>query len=212
MGNVWSKQEEEFLVLNYPTKGLVYCSEELNRSQGSIGAKAKRLNIKSLVQAELLHSVKRRTHEQYEQILFDKELDAFTLEEYVNSYTAILHTCSKSHMWKAIPNNILKGRGCPYCNKHGFNKDKPAILYFVSFYQGGIQYYKIGITNKSIEERFIKEKHPITIEWFIGYEKGVDAYNAEQKILRNNNQYLINTGMLKSGNTETFTIYIEKEN
>ena len=86
----------------------------------------------------------------------------------------------------------------------GFNKNKPAILYYLRI-QGGIA-YKIGITNLSINERYSAEDLAIITPvkaWY--YAKGEEAYQQEQKILKTYKyaQYKGNT-LLYDGNTELF--------
>jgi len=66
----------------------------------------------------------------------------------------------------------------------GFNPDKPAILYYL--YDPQEDLYKIGITNKTIEERFGKSfcsNRAIAILEQTHFDNGLDAYLAEQEIL-----------------------------
>lgn len=37
-------------------------------------------------------------------------------DKYINSQTKLLWKCKEGHSWEAIPNNIKKGRWCPYCS------------------------------------------------------------------------------------------------
>jgi len=37
-------------------------------------------------------------------------------DTYINSQTKLLWECSEGHQWYAIPNNIKRGRWCPYCS------------------------------------------------------------------------------------------------
>ena len=47
MQNKWNNEEIEFLKLYYPTHGIQYCFNYLNRSKDSIEVKARRLNLSS---------------------------------------------------------------------------------------------------------------------------------------------------------------------
>jgi hypothetical protein len=58
---------------------------------------------------------KRKTHEEYEQELFEKQIDYWPVEKYVTRNSPILHECIKGHQWSVTPNNILTGQGCPTC-------------------------------------------------------------------------------------------------
>ena len=64
---------------------------------------------------------KQKTTEEYKEELKSKNINIECLEEYINSYTKILHKCKKcGNEWKAIPSSILRGSNCPYCNfSHG---------------------------------------------------------------------------------------------
>jgi len=81
--------------------------------------------------------------------------------------------------------NIFKAHNAEYIyNKHGFDLDKPAILYYI--YDPYEDLYKIGITNKTIEERFGKEfcsNRAIAILEQKYFDSGEDAYLEEQEIL-----------------------------
>jgi len=68
--------------------------------------------------------------------------------------------------------------------KGNFNPDKPAILYYL--YDPEENLYKIGITNRTIEERFGKafcSNRAIAILEQTHFKNGIDALNAEQEIL-----------------------------
>lgn len=68
---------------------------------------------------------KLKTHEQYENELFQKEIDYYPLEEYQGARTAILHECLKGHEWKVTPDNVLRGTaGCPICAGKGSSDSK----------------------------------------------------------------------------------------
>jgi hypothetical protein len=57
----------------------------------------------------------KRTHEEYEALLFEREIDYWPIERYILSGTPILHECTNGHQWPINPNNVLRGYGCPYC-------------------------------------------------------------------------------------------------
>jgi hypothetical protein len=65
--------------------------------------------------------------------------------------------------------------------------------------------YKIGITNRTIEERFSGEMDSISVITQWHFLKGIDALNREREILK---QYLAfqyqGEPILSSGNTELF--------
>jgi hypothetical protein len=109
------------------------------------------------------------------------------------------------HHWIATPDKVLQGQGCSICNTGGFNPNKPAILYYVRIIPENL--FKIGITNRSVEERYKMELHKIETIFTHYYEDGFLAYNKEQEIL-STFAHLKYQGppILESGNTEIFNI------
>lgn len=150
----------------------------------------------------------RKTAEEYVKDLINKGIVYIPIEEYINAKTPIMHKCLKGHIWKSTPNKILQGRGCPSCAEYGFNKDKPAILYYIKItsYHKEV-YYKIGVTNRSIEERFIRDKDK-NIEVLLEkkFSIGIDAWLEEHELLSKHRYDRVHiTDFLKSGgNTELF--------
>lgn len=143
----------------------------------------------------------RTTEEYVSQIPFK------VLEEYDKSSTPILHECEKGHIWKAMPDNILRGTGCPSCATYGFNPDKPATLYYIKFYKNDKTYYKIGITNRTIRNRLSKDKDlDIIVLYEHVFKEGREAESLEQAILNEfNHLRLKDISVLNSGgNTELF--------
>ena len=57
-----------------------------------------------------------KTHEQYVTELFHVNPNIEVTEKYINAQTKIWHKCRIcGKEWKIIPNNALKGKGCPDC-------------------------------------------------------------------------------------------------
>lgn len=58
----------------------------------------------------------KKTTIMYEEELYYVNLNLEVLEPYINAVTPILHRCKiDGYEWKAIPNNVLRGAGCPRC-------------------------------------------------------------------------------------------------
>lgn len=108
-GRKWSLKDVEILK-NEINNGLT--AEEvagiLSRTPAAIALKCLAINIKSKNNI-------RYTNEEY--IAFISSIGNYiVLEDYVNSYTKILHkhlTCGTS--WKVTPSSVRTGTGCPYC-------------------------------------------------------------------------------------------------
>lgn len=122
-----------------------------------------------------------------------------------NVKTKVTITCGIHGDFKQRPSDHLKGHGCPRCGTYGFKPDLPAVLYYISINNG--QAYKIGVTNKTLTERFLvsemKTIHVLSIESFAS---GALAKEKEQQILQEFKEYKY-TGvpLLSTGNTELFS-------
>ncbi len=112
--------------------------------------------------------------------------------------------CKEHGEFEQISNDHMLGSGCPTCNAGGFNQMLSGIVYYLKVNNG--EAYKIGITNKSVNERFILtelKKIEVLKTWV--YEKGEDAKKHETTVLREF-KYAQWKGddLLLSGNTELF--------
>ena len=109
--------------------------------------------------------------------------------------------------FKQQPSNHLSGKGCRQCTWGGFDSSKPGTLYYLKVSVDGDNYYKIGITNKSVVDRYKKtdlDKIEIVKEWY--FEIGQAAFDQEFSILREFKEYIYSgPDVLASGNTELFT-------
>lgn len=127
---------------------------------------------------------------------------------YVNWDTNINITCPIHGAFEQRVGNHLNGKGCPGCAKGGFDPNKPAYLYYLKVTTNeGKELYKIGITNRTVDERFnLTDLSKIEIVKQKLYENGADAMNWETKLKRKYKDYQY-TGpdVLSSGNTELFT-------
>ena len=131
---------------------------------------------------------------------------------YTGMNNKILITCPTHGDFFQTPASHLNGRGCPNCAEYGFNPNKPAILYYLKITTTDNQVlYKIGITNKTVNERFrAVDLSKIEILKQKLYEKGSYAKEVEKRILRKFYKFKY-TGpkiLLGHGNTELFTIDI----
>lgn len=143
--------------------------------------------------------------------------DKFLLEHYTNlgpARCAFMLTRSERSVHGRVRRLGIKMDN-PYLreNSLGFDRSKPTILYLISIPFENGRLYKLGITNTSVQSRYKEEfnKLNMRIEWTKEFETGLEAYNEEQELLRKYSEHRVNTGVLKSGNTETLDIYISKE-
>lgn len=129
---------------------------------------------------------------------------AYNKVAYINNTSNVTITCKEHGDFIQQPANHLQGKGCPSCAKYGFNQNIPGIMYYLSINNG--QAYKIGVTNRTVSERFLVSeiKHiSIVQQWY--FENGSDALKAETAILRKFKEFkYTGTPLLSSGNTELF--------
>lgn len=128
--------------------------------------------------------------------------------QHIDMTTPVTILCKEHGEFKQIPVAHISGQGCPSCAKTGFDNNKPAILYYLKITTDkGKVLYKIGITNRTVNERFsLTDLKKIEIIKQKLYENGQDAYNWEQKILKKYKKYKYKgPKVLDSGNTELFT-------
>jgi len=111
--------------------------------------------------------------------------------------------------WMATPAHVLSdGSGCPSCALYGFNPKSPAILYYLRINRPDqSSLYKIGITNRTVKERFAgRDLELITIisEWH--FDCGVNAQKRERELLYQNiaDSYVGPPILRCGGNTELF--------
>ena len=126
--------------------------------------------------------------------------------EYKNISSPLKYICNNGHQTKINFKDLQRGIGCASCSNHGFNPNKPAILYYLRFQFESDFYYKIGITNRTILERFQLEKTSYTVIKETPYTLGKDARDKEQAILKQfvKYKYKGQSFLTVGGNTELF--------
>lgn len=142
--------------------------------------------------------------------------DYEVLGNYVSAKVPIevKHVCGTT--FSVTPDNLLRKHPCPGCANFGFNPFKPAILYYLSINNGKV--YKIGITNRTVEERFKAIQADITVIHTWKFKLGAKAYSKEQEILKLFKEYrisdstIISSGFTELFNTDIFTLGILDEN
>ncbi|MBW4460574.1 MAG: hypothetical protein KME47_10075 [Nodosilinea sp. WJT8-NPBG4] len=137
---------------------------------------------------------------------FEKE--SYILHDtYTRSNAKLRFTCPTGHNNSMPWDSWQKGHRCISCNQNGgFNPNKPATLYYIRFTVEGKSYYKIGITNRTVGERFSSDRLQYTIIHSKTYIFGSMAYEEEQAILKKYAKYKYKGHpILDSGNTELFT-------
>lgn len=210
---MWSKEEEAILIEECKNNTMYKdIAKKLNKSYGSITQKAFRMGIKN----NRIQAKEKWTHERYVEELKLKNSSLIPIETYKGSKVRILHKCLIcNNEYKSSPKDRLdlRNHGCKFCNRGGNSygigvpKNSPAITYLV--YISEYDLYKIGVTSKTIKERMndnklSESKYEVILERYFKY--GSDAMQLEKEWLSSIEEYKINTGLLKTGNTETFKL------
>ena len=133
---------------------------------------------------------------------------------YHGHHHKLLVTCTIHGDFEQVASKHLKGHGCPKCSVSGFKAEKSATLYYLKIEYKNRVLYKIGITNRSITERFcVADLNKITVLYTKDYVKGAEAYQEEQRILKEFKHFkYTGPAVLESGgNTELFSIDILKK-
>ena len=128
------------------------------------------------------------------------------LSIYKNSKQKLNFICPEGHRHGIVWGAFKQGVRCSYCSNGGYNVESPGRLYYLRFDTQIGPLWKIGITNRTIKERFQSEKTPYTIlldEW---HEDGSISPLKEKQILKRHKKHLYKgEPILVSGNTECFT-------
>lgn len=120
------------------------------------------------------------------------------------------HGCGNK--WRAKPSKVLARRnpsGCPSCAVNGFDASKPATLYYLRIErQNKTPLYKIGVTNRTVEDRFRgRDLDIITIVKTWRFQDGDLARERERRLLHQHRASAYDGPDLlnNNGNSELFT-------
>lgn len=132
----------------------------------------------------------------------------FTGFKYEGAHKQVELACTVHGKREIIPNDLFQGHGCSDCVKSGFNYTSEALLYYlkVSIPNSDKFAYKIGITNKTVENRYLsKEQATFEVLATLKFETGRACRKVEQAILTSFSEFRY-TGvpLLDTGNTELF--------
>lgn len=131
----------------------------------------------------------------------------YSLVEYKSAHTPVIIICPEHGVTEQRARDHLKRRPL-CCAETGFDRNKPAILYYVRIKrEGDSPLYKIGITNNSLARRYsVTDLQKIECIETVEFDRGEDAYDLEQLYLRDfKSDAYAGEDILQSGNTEIFT-------
>lgn len=124
---------------------------------------------------------------------------------YINAKEKVVVTCPEHGNFSVQANSHLQGSGCPQCSESGFKDYLPGTVYYLRVENKGKVAYKIGITNRTVKDRFKSDMRYITVLKTWDFINGKDARDREREILVNFKVYKwTEENLLESGNTELF--------
>ena len=133
----------------------------------------------------------------------------YSLVDYKGATTNVTIICPEHGQFEQWPSNHIQGKGCPLCTEFGIKLNKSGILYYVRFESRTHVYWKIGITNNTINERFsAKDLKNIKAIKVWQYARTLNAYKREQSILKKFSEFLYKgkeEPLSRGGNSELFT-------
>lgn len=202
---MWTQSDIEYLEKKYSDRSITIATIalELGKSSSSVRAEASR--------RKLTRSLN-KSNDQFEEELRSLDIGIVNLDKYISANTKIRFKCSEGHEFTIVPRSILERKKCPMCSYSGFKAGLPAYLYLIQYEIDGLVFYKLGVTNRTPEIRAKADlyKYNSSICWAALFELGSDALLVEKRLKIEHKKYQINTGLLESGNTETFMYFIEK--
>lgn len=133
-------------------------------------------------------------------------------------------TCPIHKNFKQSPNSHLRGNGCKKCSVENkgygrssfiyFAKDNICRLYLIEVYNEEERFLKIGITSKSIDKRFSRQREmPYNYKILLNIESknALDTWEKEIKLKRKFNKFKYKPELNFKGYTECFKLE-QKEN
>jgi hypothetical protein len=174
----WSEDEVQFLQDNYSENGADYCAKHLpGRNANYIRVKASSMRLSRL--------------DHY----WTPEEEQFLIENYGDSGAA---SCADmlNRTFRAV-----RDRALLLGIKNG-ERARPLTVYTCYFPE--IDLYKCGITH-NWESRSKQFGYEAVLLEFRSFSTEKEAREYEKHLLASNTEYQLNSGLLRSGNTETFT-------
>lgn len=134
--------------------------------------------------------------------------------EYKGMHHKIKIICPKhGEFYQRPSDHIFNLQGCPSCGSSCFSTQKPGTFYILRVIHGSKEYYKIGITNKTLKQRYSSthDKSRLVKCFVYTFQNGYLAQELEYKLLSYYKNQKANTAILLSGNTEIVTKDIRKD-
>lgn len=128
---------------------------------------------------------------------------------YVSAKAKLNIRCPQHGVFSQLASGHLSGYGCKHCATHGKGRvdmTKPCKVYYLHI--TGTNLYKIGITTKSVEDRYRTkfDRDQFTVVFTKFFDTGREAYEYEQALLKTySHKRYLGPKQLHTGNTELFS-------
>lgn len=159
--------------------------------------------------ADILSALHVKTTEDFisdAQIVHGDKYD-YSQVNYVNGETDIRIICPEHGEFIQMPRTHLQKSGCPFCADSGINLLESGIMYYLRVETRNQLFWKIGVTNNTIEKRFKGEMDKITVIKTWAYKQMTDGFKREQEVLHQHTKYRYrgdDKPLKRGGNTELF--------
>lgn len=147
----------------------------------------------------------------------------YSLVEYKNNKTKIKIICKIHGIFEQPPGVHLRKHNCKSCTdeESGFKKthflnkcrDKDGIFYILKCFNDEEEFYKIGITSRSVKQRYLSKIHlPYDFDIIKEYKsKAEEIWNLEKQLLRENKQFKYKPKLSFAGEGECFnSLFLEQ--
>ncbi len=126
--------------------------------------------------------------------------------EYVDARSKIKIICYEHGPFMQNAGKHMYGSGCPTCTDVGFDPLKPAIVYYLRLDTDTGHLFKIGVTNRTVAERFSRDIDRIKVLAEIPFDVGGEAIDFEREVLQEFAPFRYSGPPVLSqgGNTELF--------
>lgn len=137
---------------------------------------------------------------------------------YVNAKSHVIIVCPDHGEFKQVPNYHLSGNGCSICysESNGFGrgnfikscKKGYGIFYIIKCWNDNETFYKVGITSRTVAERFRRtDRFPYNYTIVLQVKGNPDyIYNMEKRVIRYYKDYRITPTKIFKGNSECFNL------
>jgi len=131
---------------------------------------------------------------------------------YVTARIKVKVRCGIHGVWETTPDNHLRGTGCPSCGAIRANNlkasDEPMSVYYLKVEApSGAFVYKIGVTSRSVQERYKQEHCEYETLWE-HLTTGIVATSIETALVNGLNRYKYN-GLSPFRHTGTSEVFKE---